>query len=536
MGRTNAAAIAAGRAPGDLPVLALVLLVFLAATALQLLYVLPNHDSAWLLVAAERMLDGGTYERDFSELNPPLAILIHAPAILVRTILGLETYNAFIVLMLTYIMVSLVLLRTVVAKGFPPASDLRRWLTPIAALLLLLLPGFDFGQREHLITIFVMPYLALHATKLSRRTQPRGLTVLISAWACLGMFLKPVYLLLPVLIALDRAVRLRSLRSLFSVDMITIGVMGLAYTAVVLIRFPDYFTFAQYAMEFYGVFKNDFIGVALPVVLYVLVGVALALFAARVTDSPEERRMFVLLTLAAGVAATSVILQQKGWSDHMLPISMFVSMSGLMIAVIAGRRIRRESTNRAFTLVARAAPALFAVLLLQSSLWGFDQMSRQDLRQTELYSELEPVAAYKRLYVFTSRVSVGTHWVATIHANWASRFPSLWVLPGYVAAIDSGELSAARREQVAEDIRRSVEEDFERYRPEVVLVDRREYEHGIERPVDFLDFFLVSERFAVIWKSYSFHKAVDGFDIYLLSGQAGAGNSAVAVADIPRST
>lgn len=519
-------AIAAFSSRGDVLILPLVLAVFLAAAVLQLLYVLPNHDSAWLLVAAGRLLEGGTYERDFSELNPPLAILLHTPAFLVRTFLGLETYNAFIVLVLIYTGGSLVLLRTVVAKGFPPASDLRRWLTPIAALLLLLLPGFDFGQREHLITIFVIPYLALHATKVSGHTRFRGLTVLVSAWACLGLFLKPAFLLLPVLISLDRAIRSRSLRSLFSVDMITIGAMGLAYTAVVLIRFPDYFTFARYAVEFYGVFNNGFFAVALPVVLYVLVGIALAFFAFHVTDLPEESRMFTLLTLAAGVAAGSLIMQQKGWSYHMLPISIFVGMSGLMVAVIASRRIRREATNRAFALVAKAAPVLVAVLLLQSSLWGYEQLSRQELRKTELYSELESVAADRRLYVFTSRVRVGTPWVATIHATWASRFPSLWVLPGYVAAIDNGTISASRREQITADIRRIVEEDFERYRPEVVLVDRREYKRGIKRPLDFLDFFLASERFAMIWKSYSFHKTVDGLDIYLLSGPPGAGGSA----------
>ena len=535
MGRTYAAAIAAGRSRGDLLVLLLVPAVFLAAAALQLLYVLPNHDSVWLLVAAERMLDGGTYARDFSELNPPLAILIHTPAFLVRTILGLETYNAFIVLTLIYTGGGLALLRTVVAIGFPAAGDLQRWLTPIAALLLLLLPSYDFGQREHLIAIFVIPYLALHATKLPRRASSRGLTVVISAWVCLGLFLKPVFLLLPVLIALDRAIRQRSLRSFFSVDMITIGAMGLAYTAVVVIRFPDYFTFARYAVEFYGAYNNDFFSVALTAVLYVLVGVALAYFAVHVTDSPEESRMFALLTLAAGVAAGSVIIQQKGWSYHLLPISIFVGMSGLMIAVIAGRRIRREATNRAFALVAKVAPVLIAALLLQSSLGDLEQSSRQETRETELYSELATVAADKRLYVFSSGVRVGTPWVATIHANWASRFSSLWLLPGYVAAIDDGTLSAARREQVAEDIRRSVEEDFERYRPEVVLVDRREFQHGFKRPFEFLDFFLASERFAMIWKSYSFHKTVDGLDIYLLSGRTGAGSSAVAAADIPRS-
>jgi hypothetical protein len=202
-------------------------------------------------------------------------------------------------------------------------------------------------------------------------------------------------------------------------------------------------------------------------------------------------------------------------------------MSVLMIVVIASGQIRRNATNHAFVLVARAAPLLIVVLPLQSSSWDLENLNRQDLIETELYSELQPVAAGKQLYVFSSSVIVGTRWVATIHANWSSRYSCLWLLPGYVTAVDNGTLPAVWRNQLAGDIRRAVEEDFERYRPEVVLVDRREYKHGFMRPFDFLDFFLAGERFAMIWKSYSFYKTVDGLDIYLLSDRVGAGGSGV---------
>lgn len=520
-------AIDSVRSRGDFLVLLLVLAVFIIAAALQFLYILPNHDSIWLLIAAERMLEGGTYERDFSELNPPLAILVHAPAFLISAISGLSPYFSYTVLSFIYTGSTLVLLRKVVVNGFPPASELRLWLPLVAALLILLLPRYDFGQREHLISIFIIPYLALHSTTLPQRPQFRRLTILISAWACLGLFLKPVFLLLPILISLDHAIRQRSLRSLFSLDMITIGAMGLVYTAAVLIYFPDYFIFVRYALEFYGAYNNNFILVALVAVLYVLVAIALAFFAVRVTESPEDRRMFILLTFAAGIAAGSVIMQQKGWGYHMLPVRIFVGVSGVMLAVIAGGRIRRGTPNRTFALLAKAAPFIIAALLLDPVGWTTEQWTRQNLAKTELYPELETVAADKRFYVFTAAVWVGTPWVASINAKWTSRFPCLWLLPGYVAAIDNGTLSAARQEQVAGDIRRFVAEDFERHRPEVVLVDRREYKQGFKRPFEFMDFFLASERFAMIWKSYSFHKTTDGIDIYLLSGQTDAGGSTV---------
>ncbi|MDH5555850.1 MAG: hypothetical protein OEZ03_00795, partial [Alphaproteobacteria bacterium] len=120
MSRVIISAITSLRSRGDFMAETMVLAVFVAAAILQLLYVLPNHDSVWLLVAAERMLDGGTYERDFFEVNPPLAILLHAPAFLVQKIIGQTVYSSFIVLMLAYAAVSLVFLRKIIADGFSP--------------------------------------------------------------------------------------------------------------------------------------------------------------------------------------------------------------------------------------------------------------------------------------------------------------------------------------------------------------------------------------------------------------------------------
>jgi len=512
---------------GDIFVLLLVLAVFLVGAALQMLYILPNHDSVWMLVAAERVFEGGTYERDFFEVNPPLAILLHAPAIGIQKITGQTAYWSFIVLTLTYAAVSIALLRKIVADGFSPTSDFRLWLPPVAALMILILPGYDFGQREHLFCVFVLPYIALHATEASRGKLPRRFMILVSVWASLGFFLKPAFLLLPVLIALDRAVRQRSPRTFISSDMITVGVMGLLYLAVIFIRFPDYFIIVQYAMEFYDSYNNDFAIAALLPVLYMAFGLLLVFFAVRLTELPEDRRMFVLLTLAAGVASASAISQQKGWSYHILPIEIFVTLPVLMVIVIVSRKVRKSATSRAFIFLSRAAPLLVVGIPLQSLSLDSETVHRPDLVQKELYSTLAPVAANKRIYFFSTSVIVGMRWVETIQAKWASRFPCLWLLPGYVTAVNDGAISESRRVERDGNIRRYVNEDFERYRPEVVLVDRRMYKHGLLRPFEFLNFFLEEDRFAEIWESYTFYKTVDGLEIYLLSGSAGLGGSAI---------
>src|SRR5215217_2936620 len=68
----------------------------LAACLLHLHILAPNHNNAYLLYVAGRMLAGGRYFHDFFELNPPLySILLYPAHALTAT--GLPLYSAFIV-------------------------------------------------------------------------------------------------------------------------------------------------------------------------------------------------------------------------------------------------------------------------------------------------------------------------------------------------------------------------------------------------------------------------------------------------------
>lgn len=488
-----------------------------AAAVLQLRFVLPNHDSVWLLVAAERLLSGGTYSQDFVELNPPLALLLHVPAIMLKPMAGNDSHAAFVILVLGYATASLYLLTQVLDRGLAGNSDLQRWLPVICAACLLLLPHYDFGQREHLLAIFVMPYLAMQATDLARTRGNDLPAAAVSAWACLGMFLKPVFLLLPMLFALDRCARARSVKPLLDADIAMIGLAGLAYAALVIFLFPDYFTVARYALEFYGAYSNDLGGVLLVVSPHAAAGIAVALFAARLSQVREERRLFTVMALAAGVAVLSVVIQQKGWSYHVLPVRIFTGISMLLMVAGIGRHILRRPAGRGLALFARTAPFLAGALFLLPGNADWGPTNRQGLSRTAIYSALQPVASGKRLFAFSSSVKVGMRWTAAVGAGWGSRFSALWLVPGYLEAEAQGRLPAARLEEVGADIRRMVEEDFIRYRPEVVIVDRRADKQALALPFEFLEFFKESPRFIEIWGGYSFHRNVDGLDIYLLS-------------------
>lgn len=61
--------------------------------------------------------------------------------------------------------------------------------------VLLLLPGVEFGQREHLLVAAALPYLALFARALQGEQEPRKTAMLVGVLAGLGCALKPSYAL-----------------------------------------------------------------------------------------------------------------------------------------------------------------------------------------------------------------------------------------------------------------------------------------------------------------------------------------------------
>src|SRR6185503_1175273 len=51
-----------------------------------------NTDHAWLLITAERLLDGGDHLHDFFQPNPPLSILLYVPDVVLARVAGIPVY------------------------------------------------------------------------------------------------------------------------------------------------------------------------------------------------------------------------------------------------------------------------------------------------------------------------------------------------------------------------------------------------------------------------------------------------------------
>jgi hypothetical protein len=286
-------------------------LISLAAFWLHAFYIVPNHDNDWLLLAAERMLDGGTFRIDFDESNPPLVIFVNIPAIMLARFFGLAAYTSFSLYVST-----LVLLSTALAGRFIAGSLQRQsWPTALAvigyAVILAFLPGYEFGQRDHLAIILFLPSVLWFALREAAQPAPHGARpvlprdaglVLVLALGAVGVLIRPFFAILPVVLVAGRLLRLRDWRVMLDPMLLALAVALALYAAAVFLGYPEYLEEAAIHRQVYFAWNRATLAV-LSDSRDTVAAYCLAALLALLAPVPRQTRIVVgQLMLAAGGA------------------------------------------------------------------------------------------------------------------------------------------------------------------------------------------------------------------------------------------
>src|SRR5262249_1902721 len=118
-----------------------------------------NHDVAWILHSAGRVLAGERLYVDLVEGNPPLIVWLHFAPIWLARAAGTSEILAVRILVLLVIAGSLMLTGRTLRRIAPDRPAGRLLVLGVAFFVLLPMAGYDFGQREHLLFVMVLPYL-----------------------------------------------------------------------------------------------------------------------------------------------------------------------------------------------------------------------------------------------------------------------------------------------------------------------------------------------------------------------------------------
>ena len=136
---------------------------------------------------------------DIIDINTPLAYYFNVPAILLSGLFQISTASAFKIVTILVIVILSILYYHLLGKFLFGRKQKHTFLF---FLLLLLFAGWDFGQREHLLTILLWPLILSRLIFLSDHSPPDNrIQILIGLMAGIGVMFKPHFVL--VLIGME---------------------------------------------------------------------------------------------------------------------------------------------------------------------------------------------------------------------------------------------------------------------------------------------------------------------------------------------
>ncbi|MFD2262344.1 hypothetical protein ACFSM5_05545 [Lacibacterium aquatile] len=461
-----------------------------------------NHDAAAILHWAQRMLMGETLYRDMTDVNPPLIFWISSIPAAFANLTGLPAgsiYNGFFAI-----------LASASVAGFliqlPPERRLP--LGAAAILAAFALPQHSFGQREHLLFLSCLPYLA--AADLRWRGLPFSTrhAIAVALPAAIGICVKPHFLLVPILIEgallIRRGVR-ESFRDHTPFAMISVGVLYIG--AAWLFARPYLTEVLPTGLNYYAVGDGLRWSEMLTERELLLVAIPLALVSPFLRRAGGLAIAAGLFTLGAGIAGT---LQAKGWDYHFLAArqGLVLSLAAVALSFLKDRR----------------ALVIIVVCALTSVSWympGRQQAAFAGTAPGRIAEFLHHEAHGKTLLWLST--SITPQYPALIQAKARSlAWPmSLWLM-GEVYEQDQGNpvpFHAPSAMPPAEhDLWRHTVDELVRQRPALIVVTDPRLEAGFDgRDFDWLGWLTQDTEAAAALKDYRRIEAPDGLIAYRLN-------------------
>ena len=444
-----------------LPWLALAVL-FAIAIAVRL-FLPANTDVSWLLTVAERVLDGQRLYAEVIETNPPMAVLIYMPGVVIARSLGLPAEMVTDGLVFAAVFASLAIAARILKDS--TALD-RRAAWPFALLafaILAILPAKTFGQREHIAVVELLPILALYAVRTTGERPALWKIAIAGMGAGLALSFKPNFALgvLGGLAAL--AFHARSWRLLWVPENWIAGALVAIYAVCVVWLFPAYMSdivpLMRHVYVLVGASFAEMVRTpALPIW-------AAAGFAALVMRRSERIDAILLLLLATSFGfMLAFFVQRKGWPYHSYPMIAF-AMLGLGYAVTANAR-----RDRALNVFGMATLAIAFIASIGWFNWAFDKA----FDPRPLWATVARLGPHPRILAITGEPGLGHPMVRALRGTWVSRQQGLWVA-GYARNLRSRGVLDSRQEAILEQYaareRAMLIADIGKTEPTVVLVD-----------------------------------------------------------------
>lgn len=299
---------------------------------------LPHHinpDVALYHDVGHKLLDGERPYVDYEENNFPVIHLLNTPAALLARITGLPTTITFHVFVLALFFASLGLLRHLLSRLTDKPIILTVFLFGMIALSWVFVIIMQWGQREHLFTLFYMPWLVMRVLRRDEKTISWALAFTVGVMAGIGVAIKPYFAVVAVLVELVAIATSRKWL-IRTPEVLSVGLVAGLHGLYFLLN-PDVFQafilLMQRLVAGYGAYipatEEQRQGLLLTHSVISAIPFALLLLRYRYRVVPQA-----LITSLAAMGIGGILawlLQDKGWTYHAIP---FMTSSVLIVTLL----------------------------------------------------------------------------------------------------------------------------------------------------------------------------------------------------------
>src|SRR5260370_11882110 len=329
--------------------------VFVAAVLLR--QVMPfNVDVSWWLIVSERMLDGQRLYVDILETNPPMAVSVYLLGVALARAIGVRpevvTDGLVVVLIAASIALTGRILRYSSLGGRVAGGALAVW----ATVLLAVLPMYDFGQREQLAVLAMLPAIGVYILRGNRERVTPAAVLIAALSAAITLSFKPYFAFAVGFCIFTAAAQARDWRVVFAPENWIAAGLVVVYGVCILVFYPEYFTIIYpLVRDVYLLLKAPTLALFVTSATALWVGAVMIVLALQNRQRKLDAASFVLLAASFGFAI-AFFVQRKGWYYQAYPMVAL----GLLAVGCAISAIDHERTSSRLRCVA----AVFVVVAM----------------------------------------------------------------------------------------------------------------------------------------------------------------------------
>ena len=486
-------------------------------------------DQTWLLFLARRSLDAGQMQfSDFVEVNSPLIIWLSAIPVGLSQVFTISSTAALQLVMAFIVACSATWTVSLVGRNEGLTGRIFSiWFALALLFATVIRPWVHYAQREHILLLSVLPYLAMSARRIDGLKLTASEALLAGIFCAVGILLKPHHAGIVGAVELFILAKHRSIRTLVRPETVAMAITVATYAGAIWLWDSDYLrkVLPLTLHTYYGYHRVEFWTVLSP--MRALKFTALLLAWALLYRWLAHRALSAVLVLAAVGATVGCLAQMKGHDYHYVPAIAFFDLLLAVIVIDGWLRWFPPRTWAPRTSVTAAIVIVTSIVTiaisypLQRTVAAHSYVDERIAAQQSVSREIPRGSTV--VVLSTSTESIFEQ-VLDRGWEWGSRFDCLWMVPAIVdaerSAARNGQMEPATVRDAARTTRSAVTADLKRWQPSPVLVDRCQDRSIVPcmgaggMRIDLLGWLKEDPGFASAWEDYVMHGQVGPYDLW----------------------